>query len=746
MSFTSEWSEGLPLEDQVVRQEKIIQALVRRSERQNDVGPAAFRAFESAIALQERVEEQTRDLERVATELESIRYERERTRRSLVEALSSMADGFVLFVDGKLNVANDFFLNLLPDQSSKFETGLSTDAFFRLIATSADFRSSDRPFAAAAAQLNLEETSFAVVMELRGDRWFKLNAQHTSHDNILLLVTEITDLVQRNRVEKESLIDFQKDYLQAVFQNLSSGVCTLGSSGKIILFNLPFRRLLGLADEDLAPGMQVDDLFRRLRDLGRLSTDDLAVLRQWAADLPDPGRTQYRVRHASGRILDIRANRLPDGSYVIEVNDVTLEVRQAETLEERVRERTEELIAANRSLSEEYSKKAKVEEQLRLAKERVEAAMSSKTRFLATASHDLLQPINAAQLMISTLRETTRDTDFSPLVERLHGSFTSAEQLLRSLLDISRLESAHEDEISVGPVNLAAILDGVHSDQAILAEQKNIQLDFVPCSATVQSDALYLVRSVQNLVVNALQYTPAGGRVLVGCRRQKNKLSLQVWDTGIGISASDQKRVFDEFTRAEGAKIASGMGLGLSVVDRACRLLGHKLTLRSKPGVGSVFSIELDLLEGLAPPPAPTGFRHFSEEEHALDLIALVIENDRDVLFATTTWLEQSGASVLAVATIQEALDCVSDMGMPPDIILADFQLDHGESGVEAIDRIRASTGVHVPAILITANRSEGLREAARLNEVSVLTKPVKLSRLRRMIEWKTENSYKSPV
>ncbi|XDA99023.1 PAS-domain containing protein [Sulfitobacter sp. LCG007] len=735
-------TRDLPADVQIHRQEKIIRALIRRADRQNDIGTSAFRAFQSAIALQERVDAQTRDLKRAETELESVRYERERTRRSLVDALSSMADGFALFLDGQLHVTNDFFLSLLPDTSSLIAPGLGIEGFFDLISSSTEFVSSDRNLSDVAAALVQPRSSIAVVIGFRRDRWYNLNAQQTSDDNVLVLLTDITELVRRNRFEKETLIDFQKDYLKAVFQNMSSGVCTVAATGQVLMFNLKFQDLLGLGRNELTAGVHVDELFRSLMSRELIRADDIRVLLDWRDALGNREFVQHLVRRRDGQVINIHAYRLPDGGYVIELKDVTLEVRNTETLEERVRERTAELTKANDRLRSEYGEKARVEEQLRLAKERLEAAMSSKTRFLAAASHDLLQPINAAQLMISTLKEATRDTEFQQLVERLDGSFTSAEQLLRSLLDISRLESASPDDVSLGAVGLHAILAGIYSDQVLNAAQRQISLDFVPCSATVLSDPIYLLRSIQNLVVNAIQYTRPGGRVLVGCRRHGRTVELQVWDTGIGIPRREQKRVFEEFARAEGTALATGMGLGLSVVERACRLLGHKLSLRSKPGVGSVFSITMEVVDGPVKPEEPTSFLPESETR-ALDQIVLVIENDEDVLFATTQWLERAGAGVLPARCISEAVAFVNDMGMPPDIILADYQLDDGETGIDAITRIRDMADSDVPAIVITANRSESIRQVGTLKGVSFMTKPAKLSRLRRLIDWKTSDTYK---
>ncbi len=728
-----------PPELQVAKQAKIIDALVRRANRQKDVGPSAFRAFQSAIELQQQVMAKSRDLERATTELESARYERERTRKSLIAALSSMEEGFALFTDGQLNLCNDLFHAILPDMSEQVLPGLDLARFFTLVKNSAQFVSSDRGLTKVAEALapgRGNRTITSVVIELRGDRWYQMSAQRTSPENVVLLLTDITAVVQRNRDEKETLIDRQEDYLKAVFQNMSSGVCTFSADAEVMMYNARFREVLGLPNSLLNAGMPVRRLLDLMRARGLIRADDELKVGKWQRELRNRGWLRKRVRDGADRVLDIHANQLPDGGFLVELKDVTLEARATETLENRVMARTAELTRANEKLIREYEEKARVEEALRVAKERAEAAVSSKTRFLAAASHDLLQPINAAKLMISTLKEITRETDLHVMVERLEGAFGSAEQLLHSLLDISRLESADPDAVAPTSVSLASVIAGIHGDQALVAERKGVRLDVVACSAFVHSDPVYLLRSIQNLVVNAIQYTEVGGRVLVGCRRRGNKIVLQVWDTGIGIARKDQTRVFEEFTRADNVPLGAGMGLGLSVVDRACRLLGHRLSVRSKPNVGSVFSIEMDRVDADRAASEPLELLSQSDDL-PLEHIVLVIENDNDVLFGTTRWLEQCGASVLPAQSTEEALRFVTDMGMPPDIILADYQLDDGDTGVQAIRQIRTMTQTHVPAILITANRSENLRNAGLRHDISVMTKPVKLTRLRALIGWK---------
>ncbi|WP_298854024.1 PAS-domain containing protein [uncultured Ruegeria sp.] len=732
-----------PLQIQVSKQAKIIDALMRRANRQKDVGPSAFLAFQSAIELQQQVMEQSRDLERATTELESARYEREQTRKSLVKALSSMEEGFALFTDGELNLCNELFQAIFPDMSDIVGPGLSLGRFFLLVQSSREFVSSDHGISNMLDTLERNCHTGMVssdVIELRGDRWYQLSAQYTSVQNVVILLTDITSVVRRNRDEKETLIDRQEDYLQAVFQNMSSGVCTFSSESQIMMHNARFREILNLPLSFLQGNVPVKTLLDLMRKRGLIKTEDERRIGKWQHELKNRGWLRKRVRDGSDRVLDIQVNQLPDGGFLVELKDVTLEARATETLENRVMERTAELTHANAKLVKEYDEKARVEEALRIAKERAEAAVSSKTRFLAAASHDLLQPINAAKLMISTLLEITRESDLHEMMERLDGAFGSAEQLLHSLLDISKLETADPGTVSPTDVSLASMIAGIQGDQTLVAENKNVRLDVVPCSEIVNSDPVYLLRSIQNLVVNAIQYTESGGRVLVGCRRRGDKVILQVWDTGIGIALKDQERVFEEFTRAENVPLGSGMGLGLSVVDRACRLLGHKLSLRSKPGIGSVFSIEMDRVEAGQTVVEPLDLLA-NTSDVPLDFIVLVIENDRDVLFGTTQWLEQNGASVLPAQTPQEAMQFIRDFGMPPDIILADYQLDDGETGVNAVRQIREMTQTQIPAILITADRSETLRKDGLRLEITVMTKPVKLPRLRSLIIWKIQRA-----
>ena len=738
-----------PLKVQVEKQAKIIDALIGRANRQHEFGGSAYSLFQSAVALQGKVSEKTRDLERAldtlgqaSDQLENSEYARAQTQRNLADAIEAMEGGFALFTDGKLQVFNDTFKRLIVDVSNVIVPGLLFHDYIQAIDQSphvklgrdADRLTSDRN------DLNLyDNPSAPFVMSLRNDRWFQITYKRTSSENIVVLQTEITSIVRRNRLEKDRLIDEQEDFLQAAFDHMSQGVCTFSPEGTLLIHNARFGDLLGLPYQLTRAGTafgQILDFFRKnellVADLGNQSIDSLVE------HLRREGNLKERLRHVNGTILELHAHPLPNGGFIVNIMDVTVETQTTEMLEKHVRERTSELTDVNNRLRLQHEQQAKVEEELRVAKEAAEAAVSSKTRFFAAASHDLLQPVNAAKLFISNLKEYVSDAKVEETVRRLDGSFTSIESLLHALLDISRLDSTGT-ELSVTAFCIDEILQTVSEDYSHLATEKGLKISFVPSTVWVQSDPRYLLRSLQNLVVNAIQYTETG-RILVGCRRHGDKVSIEVWDTGIGISKSDQVRIFNEFTRVKHSESGNGMGLGLSIVERACRHLGHKVSVRSKPGVGSVFSIDLPVVEPARTMIGPK-FEKTQSPQAEMDLIVVLVENDADVLFATTQKLESWGASVLGAESTQAALELIGDIGMAPDIILADYQLNGDDNGIKSIVALRAQTKKEIPAIMITANRQESLLQAGQEYRFSVLTKPVQLSRLRSLIDWKTRHA-----
>ncbi|SPH25149.1 Autoinducer 2 sensor kinase/phosphatase LuxQ [Defluviimonas aquaemixtae] len=744
-----------PLEVQVTKQAKIIDALISRSERGHEVGGSAYSLFQSAIALQAAVWEKTKDLEhaldtlgRASTELEHAQRSQEQMQKTLADAMIAMEGGFALFSEERLQVCNDLFRHLLPDVEPIVEPGLPFDDYVRAVEVSRYLSPRDKKRAArVASPMNqpYDRRFSSQVVALKNDRWFQISYRQTTSGNIVVLQTEISEIVRQNRREKDRLIDQHAQFLQAAFDHMPLGVCTFSAAGELLVRNERFGELLGVPLSLLEKGTdfrRIVEYVERYEVLLPQHADGGRALGDWAKELRRCGVVHERFRRPDGVALDMQIHTLPDAGLIVSIMDVTVETEAAETrqrinetLERRVEERTAELTEANRLLRIRSQEQANAEEALLLAKEAAEGAHMSKTRFLAAASHDLLQPINAAKLYISTLKEKVTQPAAADTVERLGRSFASMESLLHALLDISRLDSPAA-EFSVTSFCLDGPMRSLEADLLPLAVEKGIGLKVLPSTRWVASDQRYLMRCLQNLVVNAIQYTETG-RVLVGCRIAGASLLVEVWDTGIGISEADQTRIFNEFTRVKETRSASGVGLGLSIVERACRHLGHRVNVHSTLGKGSVFSIEVPL--------AQPGIKELSdvgtvdaEPRGALDLIVMIVENDADVLHATTQQLHGWGAGVLGVASTQEALETMASIGTPPDIILADYQLDDGDTGVETIRALRQAAGAEIPAIVITANRSRSLHALGAEMSFSVLTKPVQLSRLRALIDWKT--------
>lgn len=736
-----------PLNQQVERQEKIIEALIQRASREHDVGGSAYSLFQSAITLQGEVWEKTRDLEkaldtlgRASNQLKVAEYAREQTERNLADALDAMEGGFALFTEGKLEICNDQFKSMVPDVSETIIPGLDIKDYFEALRFSKDVVSRATSENAAGRkpfhQGNGTRKTYPSVVGLKNDRWFQITHKTASSSKTVLLSTEITSIVRQSRLEKDRLIDEQAVFLQGAFDHMTQGVCTFSAEGTLLINNERFRELLRLPISLVRKGTAFNQILEFIVKHKLLkSTPPGEELSSWVTAVRAGEGLEKKVRHLNGDILNIRVHGLPDQGFIMNVMDITAETQTTELLEKRVQERTLELTQANERLRRQNEEQALADEQLRLAKEQAEDAVSSKTKFFAAASHDLLQPINAAKLLISTMSEGAHNTPLAGTVHRLERSFNSIESLLHALLDISRLESTGT-EMAVSTFCIGDLLNSVKEDYTQLAEEKGIRLDVVPSNLCVSSDQRYLLRSIQNLIVNAIQYTEQG-RILAGCRRKGSELVLEVWDTGVGISGDDQHRIFSEFTRVSSDGAGFGMGLGLSIVDRACRRLGHPVTVRSELGKGSVFSITLPVAAA-----SDQGCRRQPEDRNAMpddmDLIVLIVENNSDVLFATAQKIESWGGSVLTAASTDEALEQVREIGMAPDIILADYQLDDDDNGIKTILALREETRIEVPAIMITASREDSLAEDSRHHNFTVLTKPVKLSRLRPLIDWKT--------
>jgi Na+/proline symporter/signal transduction histidine kinase len=527
--------------------------------------------------------------------------------------------------------------------------------------------------------------------------------------------------------DANAAIQYNREILQTALDHVRQGIAVFDKDLQLICWNRQFGEILDLPPSLIRPGIGLAEIlrFNGSRDVGQDRIDEF-VHAQLARYVSASEPFLERFSEA-GTVIEVRANRMPDGGIATTFTDITPSVEAAEalervneTLERRVRERTEELTILNAALAR--------------AKGEADAANISKTKFLAAASHDILQPLNAARLYVTSLIERRRGEDETTLIDNIDASLEAVEEIFGTLLDISRLDTGvlRPEFISF---RIDELMRQIEVEFAPLAAAKGLDVKFVLCSAVVRADRRLLRRLVQNLVSNAIKYTPPG-RVLIGCRRRGQSLRIEVYDTGVGIPQSQQRDIFLEFHRLDqGAKIARGLGLGLSIVERVARVLDCPVEVFSQVGRGSHFAVTVPLSQ--APPVDLPGRDNARADPGQLSgTTALCIDNEPSVLDGMETLLQGWGCEVVKAPDLAIALAQIAQSPNLPNGLLVDYHLDRG-NGIDAIVALRRRCG-EVPAILITADRSPAVREQARAQGIQLLHKPIKPAALRALLaQWR---------
>ncbi|MGN6153752.1 MAG: hybrid sensor histidine kinase/response regulator [Lysobacteraceae bacterium] len=516
--------------------------------------------------------------------------------------------------------------------------------------------------------------------------------------------------------EASQELRFNRQVLSTTLENISQGVSVVDADLRLVAWNGRYQQMLGFPDGMLYVGRPIADLIRWSAERAEMNEmhggSGLSVEEQVDRRLAHLRAGQayvfQRVR-ANGQVIEMRGQPLPGGGYVTSFSDITdykhveRQLREVnETLEQRVEQRTRE----------------------------AEAAQQSKTRFLAAVSHDVLQPLNAARLFASALRETPDPDERTRLAERVDTALRAAEDLLDGLLDVSRLDAgALQPELS--HFDATELLHELAAQYAPSAAGRRLALRVHARPAMfVRSDRRLLRRALQNFLANALRYTREGG-VLLALRRRGQGIELQVWDTGPGIPAHHLGQIFEEFRRFEQAGVGGerGLGLGLSICQRIARILGHPLQVHSRVGRGSVFSIRVPPGRAM-PARAP---RTLPAADAVAGLRVLCVDNDPEILDGMRALLERWHAIALTAATVDEALAHI-DPDQPdtlPHVALVDYHLHDRLDGLGVIAELRRRAKRDLPAALLTGDGSDTLKNAAREYGCTVLTKPVKPASLR---------------
>ena len=525
---------------------------------------------------------------------------------------------------------------------------------------------------------------------------------------------ELVDWVE----EATQSFQFNHEVLQSSVQNIEQGISVVDDKLQLLAWNDRYVELFAYPKGFLKAGMPITDIlsYNAKRGLFPPSSIDKRV-----SYMREGTRHKHIRKQPDGKVIELNGAPLPGGGYVTTYSDITeymaiqKELESAkEDLEERVAQRTAEL-----------------EE----AKLQADKANESKTKFLAAAGHDLMQPFNAATLFASMLSKKTQGSELATLSEGVVNSLDNAQSLLSMLLDMTKLDAGvlipQKTEFAIDEM-----LSSLVQEFSVIAKQKGVTLRYVQTNVMVYSDKNLLRRVLQNLLSNAVRYTPKGS-ILVGVRRiqtanTEKKIKLCVYDTGLGIAAHQQHEIFSEFHQLDNNK-GEGIGLGLTIVEKICRLLGHQVGLTSLPGKGSCFSVTATRImhtSGNSKQVLKT--ESYNKELFLENKRFLLVENDEQVANAMCALLCDWGANTTLITSGTEAHN-VSHQHF--DVLIADYHLNYGENGFDVAAILSEENVSFALKILVTANRSNEIREKAAASQFSYLPKPLKPAALKRLLK-----------
>ncbi|MFW2852662.1 NahK/ErcS family hybrid sensor histidine kinase/response regulator [Sphingomonas sp. TX0543] len=728
------------LEAEIVKLRRINAVLMDRVERSTDLQGNAFSLFETAISLETKVRERTSELERALDELArtnaalaTAKDAADGAQLRLRDAIESVREGFAIFdASDRLVLCNQAYLGIWPKIAPHIVPGITFAEIAALVGkdggTLGAIVAPERWVSERMAQRMA--TGGGHVHALADGRWVQINERRTSDGGIVGIYTDITEVKAEDARERARELAEKSAILQATLDTIVQGVCVYDAARRLIAWNDPLLAVVGLPQDGIRLIMTHAGLVAACTALnGPMERDEpLGWLEPGAPEM-------VRRRHyADGKVVEVRRSPMAGGGMVMSFDDITAQIRAArvleeanETLERRVRERTADIHEANRALSQENAERLAAEAALRDAKTAAEQANLSKTRFLAAASHDLLQPLNAARLFVAALADRRLAAPTRALVRQAGSALDSVEELLEALLEISRLDAG---AINAEPVDFAldGLLRSMKAEFAPMARQRGLTLRIEHSGMWVRSDPRLLRRILQNLISNALRYTDDGS-VEVSTAAMGDMLEIAVVDTGRGIAAEHHAKIFEEFHRVGDEGGARGMGLGLAIVQRATRMLGHRMTLESARGKGARFAVHVAIGARRTESGPIVDPRRRGQLE---GMSVLVIDNDTAILEGMGALLRGWGCSVAGAIGTEPAIAAAALCR--PDVIIADYHLDNGATGDAAVEAVRRLYPVTIPAIIVTADRTPELHVQLNGIGLHVLRKPLKLAQLRALL------------
>ncbi|WP_415881378.1 NahK/ErcS family hybrid sensor histidine kinase/response regulator [Neptuniibacter sp. QD72_48] len=547
-------------------------------------------------------------------------------------------------------------------------------------------------------------------------------------------VNTYTDITERHRYA-ESLRQ-NEQWIRLITDNVPALIAYLDQDLNYGFANKVYSEWFGRADGELN-GQSIHDVYspdeyERLSPYVEKALSGRNVtFETWQTN--SLGEERYMLK---SYVANIDKDGNPNGFFVM-IRDITERRRSAEALElshqlleQRVEERTSELTELNEQLRSEITERVQVESRLLDAKMEAEQANLSKTKFLAAVSHDLLQPLNAARLFSGALAEKIEDPKNCSLAQSVSNSLDDVESLLRTLVDISKLD-AGVVKADVITFNLQSLFDTLAPEFQQLANAEGIDFRYVKSGAVVKSDSQLLARILRNFLTNAIRYTKEG-KILLGCRHEPDSVWIEVYDTGPGIPSNKLQEIFQEFKRLQSDQPGQekGLGLGLAIVDKISRVLGHEIRVDSVEGKGSVFGVKVP--KGVPLAPAEVTGPHIPMITERLSGACIwLIDNDESICKGMEILLSGWGCHVVTALSFDDLAQQVDFEEDPVDLLIADYHLDNDETGIDAAKMVTARVESDLPVLMITANYSKELNQEIRDLGFILVNKPIKPLKLK---------------
>lgn len=532
-------------------------------------------------------------------------------------------------------------------------------------------------------------------LELFGKR---KDGSHFRAEVALTPIDTEAGMLVASTVREVNAVDESEAYFRTLLESAPDAMIIVDGRGRIAIVNGQAEKMFGYGRDELL-GQPVEILLpERVRD----------------------NHESHRARFATdpslrpmGPGLELVGLRRDGGEFPVEISLSPIRTSAGEFVSSVIRDVT---------------RRKEMEEEIIAARQAAERAQKANTAFLAAASHDLRQPVQALSLLNGALRRTVKDERAQEMIESQENSLTAMTNLLNSLLDISRLDAgAVTPEIEDFPMQ--RLIDRLSAEFGRQANHKGLEFHSEPCAVNVRSDPNLLSEIIQNLVSNAIRYT-AEGSVEMLCDCRGDSCRIEVVDTGIGIESDQLEAIFQEFHQARAAGSSKeGFGLGLAIVRRLADLLEHTVEVESEPGTGSRFSVSVPIVKAC---------RHAAGDEESRELggaavgagLVVLIEDDVSVANAWGLLLEAEGYRVATAESAPEAHAIIEHLDTVPSLLISDFHLLDGSTGVEAVTGIREYYNENIPAFIVSGDTTKVVKEARPVENCTLMSKPVNTARL----------------